>query len=80
MGVIGLIGSIIGIIKFGIQIYQLVSEILELIGKLKGQEQEAAAVELKAAVEHYKANKDRRRLLGLRDRLRKRCFGDQCPQ
>jgi hypothetical protein len=78
---IGLILSIIGfLIKYGPAIWSLATEVIEMIRKLRDpQEREAFTAEWRAACEHYRVNKDRRPLERLRERLRKRCFGDECP-
>jgi len=66
--------------KYGPTAWSIVSEIWELISKLKDpQEKEAAIVDLDKASQHHKANRDRRRLQALRERLRSRCNGLDCP-
>jgi hypothetical protein len=75
-----IIAIIMFLVKYGPTIWSLVSEIGELIKKLRDKdERKLFEAELKTAAAHYKTNKDRRRLEALRDRLRKRCFGDNCP-
>ena len=71
-----ILSIILFLIKYGPTIFSVVSEIVELIRKLKGQEAEAFTVDLDKAVQHWRANKDRRPLEKLRERLRSRCFGD----
>ncbi len=74
------ISIILFLIQYGPAIFQLVSEIIELIRKIRDpQAQEALEVEFREAVEHYRRNQDRRRLYALRDRLRKTCYGESCP-
>lgn len=71
---------ILFLIQYGPAIFQLVSEIIELIGKLRSfKEQDAFKAELESAVKDYKANRDRRGLYALRDKLRKACYGESCP-
>ena len=76
MGVNAIIQLIATLIKYGPALISLVSEVIDLIRKLRGQEAEAFKVELKQAAHSYKANGDMRPLEALRDRLRKRCLGD----
>ena len=71
----GILQIILLVIQYGPSLFSLVSEIVDLIRKLRGQEKEGFEVDLKRAVDHYRRTKDRRPLRELRERLQKRCFG-----
>ena len=78
----GWVQIILLIIKYGPAVYNIVVEIIEMIKKLRndGKKDTAAFAEqaLKNAVKEYKKTGDRRRLLAIRERLRKDCYGDSC--
>lgn len=71
----GFLQIILLVIQYGPSLFSLVSEIVELIKKLRGQEKEAFKVELDRAVTEYRVTRDRRPLRELRARLQQRCFG-----
>lgn len=76
--------SIIGlIIQYGPGIIHLVTEIIELIKKMResGKKSQATFAEasLTNALTHYKKTKDRRLLNALRERLHTDCYGTDCP-
>jgi hypothetical protein len=66
---------ILFLIKYGPAIISLVTELWELIEKLRGNDKDDAKAELEAAVLAYRQNKDRGPLLTLRNRLRRRVHG-----
>lgn len=77
----GWLSIIMLIVQYGPAIFHLVSEIIDLIKKVRHPEQQAAfTAELSAAVDTYRQTKDRRPLRDLLDRLYKHCDGDApCP-
>lgn len=66
---------ILWVIKYGPAIFSIVSEIMDLIKKMRGAEKVEAEGEFKSAMAEYKKTRDRRPLRRLRERLQKRCYG-----
>ena len=66
---------LIFLLKYGPAIISLVTELWELIGKLRGNDKADAKAELEAAILAYRQNKDRGPLITLRNRLRRRVYG-----
>jgi hypothetical protein len=67
------------IVKFGIALWPLISEILAGIGKKGGSEQPALVMALEEAAKEAKTSGNRARLRQLRDRLNVECHGPFCP-
>lgn len=75
----GVIELILLIIRVGTALVPLISEIWDLITKVRNPADKAAfTADLNGAIETYKKTKDRRPLRELRDRLYAHCDGD-CP-
>ena len=72
---------ILFLLKYGPALFSLVSELIDLIRKIKDPKEAAAfRADLQRAAQHYRVNKDRRPLEALRERLRNKCFNGDCPK
>lgn len=79
----GFLSIILMIIRYGPAIFQLITEIIDLLKRMRGGDVKNVAAyegELKRAIEFYKKTGDRGPLRELRDRLRGVCFGPNCPK
>lgn len=76
----GWLSILLLVIQYGPAIFNLVTEIVELIRRLRQPSEKVLyRAELQDAVKHYRATGDRRLLRRLRDRLQSKCFDEECP-